>query len=1212
MATTNQQAQAALVGGSTASVADVSRQLAQISKSLAAFSDSQKSQRNANLLADAVVVPGECPSGLIGCNAAELYEKTGGELNCPPIEMAPDPLIVDHKGRVCYAPSDIRDQFKGKTLNITDLMEKYALKLVKMLQNGQNLATAIEVANKGPAGNPIVMNAYVNSPRIRAACQSILGAQDTATVAAVAAMLSKFSDKLAPDTGAELVNLVINEQVAGAGGNGPLDLPAAIGGAPRFLGRGQGFVAAGSAHQQLTNVIVAAAIAFSNDQGKATRFAKLLNSLGYVLQPNKDTVIQTVADAQNMAMNAISFLPKGFRDSLSLIDSVTQLYRFILVSLAVALGEVLAPSRVPEAYARSIEGLKVAFTEMRAKRDAVIQYAQRKERGELGNLPVTAAEDAQVLEAKKGADLMYVARVVDFGKVIASRLGVKFERPLAAYQPTDSENLFEKAMAAAEEISKGLQLAPVAPPAPAFPQRNGNQPPAPAFGLLDAGAGNRDRGMAFFLASIYPLYGIIGPGGIVGAAAGLPGARYGGFLAIAVDYSKMRTTQINIQEDPLISAATLGSVQPGKPGQLAAIQAQDTAILQVGTQAAPSVCKTTIRGKPFFLADDGYAAYQNAGDKAAADGLVTVLKAAFNGGNGAALGALLNNAANVRALQAIVGNRCEPISDPREGSARVYKQLNMANAVDQLFANNTASATGGFLASTPNDRAFGPEGLPANYRDAYIRMLIVLNAIGDPQSVASLLLSVGGGNGAYNAFAGALYQAPAGKKVSTGMRLGGGAEVDEFGFRIEGGEEEIGGGVAQYTLPDMEPDQAADFLLNGGAVPAHQMPKHVHDFLDKQVGGSGSKKEAELKKKLREAGYEITTVYTGSKCPSYARDSNNTFGAPGHKEWVSTNSAWPKCMEQMGVQFVSEEGYCYPYGMSCYSEDDLTTVSKKTIAKAENWMEMARIYNTVQQKRYEDWLEKEKARIRLDPINAGLPETEVEKLAKEHIPDEFRGVPDRVAVTSLSIVASELAASVNEFTTSNEPAIKAKLREVLRTGYRRGEWEDEDKYVEAQRLEKLSDSIFREVKKCTDAAIDEDKRNPNIQYTQMSPGYASWAPECEVKKFPDADSPTGEKATLIPKSINAAIDTVALEKGEPPEPIVEFWADYYGKRILEKRKKELELAEKISPFAVSKDALPKIADIEPAARDTSPNAILTKSLRVALDSSGRRILKNKA
>ena len=299
-------------------------------------------------------------------------------------------------------------------------------------------------------------------------------------------------------------------------------------------------------------------------------------------------------------------------------------------------------------------------------------------------------------------------------------------------------------------------------------------------------------------------------------------------------------------------------------------------------------------------------------------------------------------------------------------------------------------------------------------------------------------------------------------------------------------------------------------------------------------------------------------------------------------------------------------------------------MTKKTIASVENWMEMARIYNSVQQKRYEDWLEGEKARIRMEPINSGLSEAEVIELAKSHMPAEFKGIPERAAVTTLSVVASELAASVNEFTTSNEPAIKAQIREVLRSGYLRGEWEDDDKYAEAQKLEAKANEIFDKTKSCTDAAVKEAKLP--VLYTtpagnvgeKFKPGdypdgsAKQWAADCEVKSFPDATSATGEQQVLIPKRIANEIDMVALEKGEPPARIVEWWQEYYGKRILEKRKKELELAKKISPFAVGKEVLPDLAKVTPAERTETANELLTKSLARALDSDGRRILKGSA
>lgn len=125
-----------LFGGSTSTIGDISAQLAQLAKNLDTLTAQVDQKRNANSTADAVVMSGSCPAPLVGCNAAALYEATGGQLTCPPLDQAPDPIITDHKGRICYAPASLREEWKGKNLNIRDLMEKYAVKLVKMLENG--------------------------------------------------------------------------------------------------------------------------------------------------------------------------------------------------------------------------------------------------------------------------------------------------------------------------------------------------------------------------------------------------------------------------------------------------------------------------------------------------------------------------------------------------------------------------------------------------------------------------------------------------------------------------------------------------------------------------------------------------------------------------------------------------------------------------------------------------------------------------------------------------------------------------------------------------------------------------------------------------------------------------------------------------------------------------------------------------------------------
>lgn len=1043
--------------------------LQKIADDLLSFAQIEKGDRNQNPLQDAVVVEKDCPAGLIGCDAAELSKKTGGLLNCPPLSVAPDPLIVDYKGRLCYAPEDIRREFEGKELNVDSLIDKYSRKLLKYLESGSNLRVAVDVAQRGPKGNPLVLNAYRNSANLVAALTTLYGNVPTADqLAEVAALLSKFTDKLVPSSGAELVNYIMN-----APGN-PLN-QAGFGGA--------------GIHQRLTFLIVVGVIATSNDNGKSSRLAKLLNTLGEVLVFGEAGYVGG-NDAATAALNAVSFLPLSFRQGLGINGAATStngavlLYRFVVFSLVVSIGEIL-DSAIPELYCSSITGLRIAFNEMRVKRDAVEQYMKRKVDGASGS----TAEEIKLLEAKKGGDRLYVARIVFFAKVCLARLGYKFAEGFPALLATDPQNYYEQALLALNK-------------------------PLPAAGTARAGM----QALVAFSIGVLQAAGF--------NLISLPGA-YRAFFAQAFTYSK--STAFSIPEDPEIFPQQLASSSPTDKAGLTAALAADSLVL--GPGAGP-VCKSYVDGVPVFLG----VSINPAGAASAADvGTKQALaKLAYNAGSAPDVASILNSltAAEVRGI--LVRN-CFPITEPADANARLHYTLSRGKPTDDVFA-----AAFGAAVDAENFKA---RGLLAANRDLYVKFLIVMAWVGNAQVTAQFLYGQNIGT-----FAATLVGFVGEKKVPTGTRLGGGDD------EIDGGEIDI--------------DSAADFFLSGGQVivPAHQMPDGLAKYLDKyDVDRREGKEIRELQEKLEKRGFGISFIPTGSKCPSYARDSGNTFGAPGHKNWVETKSAWPKCMELMGVQFVTDKGYCYPYGMSCYKEDDVITTTEKTEGKVANWNVLAEIVQEVQQKRYEEWLQGELDRINKDAINSGMSEEQKKELAMSFLPAEFKDMPDKASMLSLSVISSELSASVNEFTNSNDPAQLARLREILRNGYLQDEWYDTNVSVRNQGIDDKAKELLEQVKVCTDAA--------------QIPGAAKPA-DCDERTFPDPHDPSKQIKVFIPKQINKEINEESIKRGEDPASIVKWWQEYYANRVVEKQKKQMEVAEKISPFKLPANLVYKAQDIE--------------------------------
>jgi hypothetical protein len=1075
--------------------------LQKIASDLLKYAEVEEVSRNPNPLQDAVVVAGDCPSGLIGCDAAELYKKTGGLLSCPPLEVAPDPLIVDYKGRLCYAPEDVKRQFEGKNLNVDDLIDKYSKKLLEMLHSGSNLRTAIDVAQRGPKGNPLVLNAYVNSPTLAAAVTAVVGAPATqAQIGEVAALLSKFTDKLIPSTGAELVNFIMNNtrkpmNVAGFGG--------------------------GDIHARLSSLIIVGVIATSKDGGKASRFASLLNTLGEVLVFG-DAGFQPGADAEIAALNAVSFLPLAFRQGLgqsgavNTADGRVLLYRFVIFSLALSLGEIL-DNAIPERYCSAIQGLRIAFNDMRTKRDSVEQYMKRKVQGVTTG---SSAEEVLLLEKKKGADRLYVARIVEFAKVCTYRLGRKFEDGFPAMIQTDSLNYLQKLADA---------LARIPQPGPGTVLAAGLQA-LTAFinAVLYAGG--------FNLISFPFTYNL--------------------FFTEALRYSK--TTAFMIPEDPAIFPAALKSASPSDSAGLKAAEAADKGILGPGAANIP-VCKSYVGGVPVFL---GSTIPQNAAEETGQRLVERQLLAStlYKSGLGADLALNINQVPS-GAVSGVLRSNCFPITEPSDAHVRLAYTLVKGKPTDDVFTQMYPN----LLADSEN---FNPRGLLAGNRDLYVKYLIFLSWIGDAEVVASMLY---GQN--LQAFARKL-QAIGGQKVSTGTRLGGG----------EGEEEVIGG--------EIDIDSAADFFLSGGSFtkPAHQMPEGIADYLRRyEVDGKDGKEIRALQDKLAKRGYEVSFINSGSKCPSYAGTSN-TFGAPGHKQWVETKSAWPKCMELMGFQFVTDKGFCYPYGMSCYDEDDVTSTTLKTEGKVANWNVLAEIYQEVQQKRYMEWMEREKARIRMDSINSSLTEDEITALALTHIPAEFKDIPDRASLLSLSVISSELSAAVNEFTTTNDPAQLTRLREILREGYLREEWENSDKYVEVKEIESKAQKLLEDTKVCTDA-----------------PTTGGVPAGCTEKLFPDPNDASKTIRVFIPDQINKEIDEEGLKRGEDVSNIVQWWQQYYGNRVIEKKTKEAKVAEKISPFHLPKDYVYKLQESEAAKhRPVSQQAALEKLLDATIHKKGKK------
>jgi hypothetical protein len=229
--------------------------------------------------------------------------------------------------------------------------------------------------------------------------------------------------------------------------------------------------------------------------------------------------------------------------------------------------------------------------------------------------------------------------------------------------------------------------------------------------------------------------------------------------------------------------------------------------------------------------------------------------------------------------------------------------------------------------------------------------------------------------------------------------------------------------------------------------------------------------------------------------------------------------------------------------------------------------------------------------------NADMSEDEITKLALTHLPAEYKGIPDRAAVLAVTVISAELAG--DEFTNSNDPKELARLRQILQNGYLREEWENEDKYVEQTALTQKSKQILESAKLCADSTTD-------LQAADA---------DCVKKQFPDPNDFSKTVDVYMPATINKQIDEEAIKRGESVQPIVDWWRKYYGERYLEKQKKKLDLAARISPFKTDVKEMAYKLNKERSDMETggeSAQAQLQKSLEAALGKDGARIARSAA
>lgn len=1239
-----------LFGGATTTVAEVGKQLADLAKKFDELTEKVGSGRNPNLTADAVVMSGSCPAPLVGCNASELYKATGGQLTCPPLDQAPDPIITDHKGRICYAPESLREAWKGKNLNIRDLTEKYALKLVKMLENTNNLAVAVQAAQDGPKGSPIIINYYANNifvsryatggatgvgnvapaqpapPAVQRnlptlanfnppkdAAQNSLVSKDE-----LAAMLSKFSNGLDVNSGAVLVAELLNYINASAP-TGVFDVDNrdnaskpqtdSVGAATR-----DGIVF--PTHAYILQTLFTAVIATHRDSTRRARLTEAVNGLAVALEFGElAKTFDSTSNRRNQAItasaSAISFLPRLFRDWISAgkVDGTPEadprftFAMFVNISLLLSLLETYDTSAGIK-YVNCIKALRVAYNNMRSAESVVQELLKKKASGS----PVFEEEIQQAMRNKRGASQGYVVQTVKLGQVLAELLTVDIKTtPLPALGAFQANIFNVKHVAEARTILQNMATGIAAQDAllaAALERLRGSAPGRQGLGLLLDFRGN-------------------GP-----SFSGNAARR---FFQKIQDYSKVSAAQLMPEEEVFVTKDMFSNTQNAATFATNVNEQVKNKFKNTLPGRDNNFCKVKTSDKFVYLyarpVPNNYNAnasntLKSAGSEALKNGLKDDFQTAlalFLAADGGTAQSFDNKVAY------IVSKSCEPLESGDDALARKAHILG-SGPIDQLI-RKAYTARGAALGTAADLARMESTGMNKNERDMYTTLQIILHwASGDLKSAnlaATMILDMPVAtvivNSAYdhsNVDPGARAQSATTTFASHGPLKGG----QEF----EGGEgEDIEGGD--------DWDLFADRLLNGGAFlrggargPAHTNPEVIVDAMGRSSGPKYGSKDKEAIQKLHKKlydqyGQEVVYFYD-DKCPSYLHSHNNTFGAPGEKRWVETKNPWAKCQEQMGFQFVSKNGFCYPYGMTCFPEDDLVTTTIKTVDTMDNWIQLTKIYNSVQQKKYNDFIEAEKARIRTEPQNADLTDAEVDELAKSHVPPELEGVPEFGAVQTLVTLSTQLEDAVSEITTTSDANQREEIKRILRsTGSMRDDWADEDKIMEAANLQRIASSLLEDAKKCTDASVAISNNVAADQVTLKlgqiaAPGQAGGVPglpstvkqslitdardKCDVLKTGDGPA----DAVLIPKSINQRIDMEKLAKGEPVDPIVNWWRTYYGAKAHEEAKKIAKIASKVSPFEGS---IPKAS-----ASQKSAEEVLEESLRAALGKRGAAMARN--
>jgi hypothetical protein len=322
----------------------------------------------------------------------------------------------------------------------------------------------------------------------------------------------------------------------------------------------------------------------------------------------------------------------------------------------------------------------------------------------------------------------------------------------------------------------------------------------------------------------------------------------------------------------------------------------------------------------------------------------------------------------------------------------------------------------------------------------------------------------------------------------------------------------------------------------------------VRDAVDTPLNSKAEKARKELAKK----GIEIAT-YKVPQCPVFVDPNNTTVGTKGQARWIETKDPWTKCQEQLGVQFQTPDGFCYPSGMACYPEENVIGYTKQTENLLQHWSAMATMLNQIKQEKFKEWLAGKMAEVRAARENALLSEKEIKEIAMLQMPHEFHGLPEETAIYSVT-AAQTLQDTIRGLTNSTDEAHKSELSDILLGSNLLSEqWSNDDKVLASTQRSRIAGDIVQASKKCAEASIEEASKS--------APTYDNAPAGCDLLDL------GGKNKYYLPQEVSGRVDKEAIARGESPDALVEWWRSYYKSKQEEKAKKDSELREKLAPSA---------------------------------------------